>query len=50
MRLAKWESIKNIKINADKNKLESFRFKTETIFPDQYYNSEDIPGIKNIYK
>ena len=50
IRLAKWEDIKDIKINDDKNKLESFRFKTETVFPDQYYNSEDILGIKNIYK
>lgn len=50
IRLAKWECIKNIKINAAQNKLESFRFKTETVFPDQYYNSQDILEIKNKYK
>lgn len=45
IRLAKWEDIKNVKISEDKGKLESFKFKTEIIFPDQYYSSEDIDEI-----
>ena len=50
VRLAKWEEIKDIKIDSDKNKLESFKFKNKprrpTIFPDQYYSSEAISKIK----
>ena len=49
MRLAKWEDIKDVKININKNKLESFKheakLKAATIFPDQYYNSKDIGKI-----
>lgn len=46
IRLAKWADIKNVKFDLDKSKLESFKLKTETIFPDQCYNSEDINKIK----
>ena len=45
-RLAKWEDIKNIKIDSNKNKLESFKHKTVTIFTAQYYKSEEINEIK----
>lgn len=50
VRLSKWEEIKDIKIDSDKNKLESFKYKDKprrpTIFPDQYYSSEAISKIK----
>lgn len=49
-RLAKWKDIKDIKIDIDKNKLESFKFKSETIFPDQYYDSKDIDKINKYIK
>lgn len=45
MALAKWEEIKDIRIDANKNKLESFKLKTQTIFPGQYYSSKDIDEI-----
>jgi len=45
IKLAKWENIHDIKIDETKNKLESFRVKTNKIEPDQYYNPEDIPQI-----
>ena len=50
MQLAKWEDIKNVKIDANKNKLESFKLKTITIFPDQHYNSKDIEKINKYIK
>ncbi|MGO1469313.1 MAG: hypothetical protein ACTHW2_04765 [Tissierella sp.] len=54
MRLAKWEDIKDIKLNINKNKLESFKYKSKlkalTIFPDQYYNSKDIDKIDKYIK
>ena len=50
MRLAKWEEIKEIKINIAKNKLKSFKLKTKTIFPNQYYNPEDIDEINQYIK
>ncbi|MCC5911721.1 MAG: hypothetical protein JJT76_14950 [Clostridiaceae bacterium] len=46
IRLAKWEDIKDIKIDINKNKLQSFKLKTTTIYPNQYYNPEDINEIK----
>ena len=45
VRLARWENIKGFKLNEDKGKLENIKLKTRTIFPDQYYNSEDIDEI-----
>lgn len=54
MRLAKWEDIKDVKVNIKKNKIESFKYKpklkAETIFPDQYYNSKDIDKISKYIK
>lgn len=44
--LAKWEDIKDVKIDFNKNKLERFKLKSRTIYPDQYYSSEDIDRIK----
>ena len=42
VRLAKWEDIKDIKIDRNKNKLLSFKLKTLTMIVNQYYGSEDI--------
>lgn len=42
VRLAKWEDIDDFKLNENKGKLESIKLKTRTIFPDQYYHSENI--------
>ena len=50
LRLAKWEEIKEIKIDTDKNKLKSFKLKTKTIFLNQYYNPEDIDEINEYIK
>jgi hypothetical protein len=44
--LAKWEDIKDIKIDTNKNKLHSFKLKTTRIYPGQYYRQEDITEIK----
>lgn len=49
-RLARWEDIKDVKINMKKNKLESFKFKRKTIYPDQYYDSKDIREINKYIK
>lgn len=46
--LAKWEDIKDIDIDMNKNQLKSFT-NTEIrkrIYPDQYYSSEDMNEIK----
>ncbi|MPW25505.1 hypothetical protein GC105_06860 [Alkalibaculum sp. M08DMB] len=50
IRLAKWEDIKDIKIDINKNKLHSFRYKTTTIYPGQYYSHEDINEFKKSIK
>lgn len=46
IRLAKWEDIKDIKIDINKNMLKSFKINTLTIFANQYYSSEDIKKIE----
>ncbi|ABR48409.1 hypothetical protein Amet_2251 [Alkaliphilus metalliredigens QYMF] len=46
IRLAKWEDVKDIKIDTNKNKLQSFKLKTTTIYPGHYYSPEDINEIK----
>ncbi len=50
VRLAKWEDLEDINLNLNKNKLESFKLKTGTIFPDQYYHSKDIDKIAKYIK
>lgn len=45
VRLAKWEDIKDFKLNENKGKLESIKLKTRTIFPDQYYHLENVLEI-----
>lgn len=47
VRFAKWEDIKDIKFDVNKNKLLSFKLKTLTIFVNQYYRSEDIYRLNN---
>lgn len=49
-RLAKWEDIKDVKLDVKKGKLESFKFKRKTIFPDQYYDPKDIREINKYIK
>lgn len=48
IRLAKWEDIDDIKIDINKNKLESFKFKTTRVYQEQYYNQQDINEIKKL--
>ena len=50
IRLAKWEDIKDVKIDFNKNKMEKFKFKSNTIFPDQYYDSKYINKISKEIK
>lgn len=45
IRLAKWEDIKNVKIDINKSKLEKFTYKSDSIYPDQYYDSKYINKI-----
>lgn len=45
VRLAKWQEIKDIKFDKNKNKLVSFKLKTLTVFTNQHYSSEDIDKI-----
>lgn len=50
--LAKWEDIKDIEIDINKNQLKSFtntRIKVR-IYPDQYYSCEDINYISKYLK
>ena len=50
--LAKWEDIKDIEIDINKNQLKSFtntRIKAR-IYPDQYYSCEDINYISKYLK
>ncbi|MCR1900101.1 hypothetical protein NSA47_14120 [Irregularibacter muris] len=49
-RLAKWEDIEDIKIDTQKNKLQSFKLKTTTIYPGQFYSSQAIHEIKKLLK
>lgn len=49
-RLAKWQDVKDVKLDTNKNKLESFKVKTTTIFPNQYYSAEDIEEIDKYIK
>ncbi|WMM26213.1 hypothetical protein RBU61_05935 [Tissierella sp. MB52-C2] len=45
VRLGKWEDIKDVKFDINKDKLKSFKINTLTIFANQYYSSEDIDKI-----
>ncbi|WP_313233218.1 hypothetical protein [Tissierella praeacuta] len=46
LRLAKWEEIKDIEIDINNNKLQSFKLRTTRIYPNQYYSQRDITEIK----
>ena len=46
--LAKWDDIKDIKIDINNSKLESFRYKAAKIYLGQHYNRGDIIEIKKI--
>lgn len=50
VRLGRWEEIKDVKFEEEKNKLKSFKIKTLTIFPNQYYNSKDMDRIREYIK
>ena len=45
VRLAKWEDIKDIKLDENENKLKSFKLKTLTMIVNQYYRSGDIDRL-----
>lgn len=45
VRLAKWEDIKDIKLDENKDKLKSFKLKTLTVFVNQHYRPGDIDRL-----
>lgn len=48
LRLAKWEHIKNVKIDSDKNKLKSFTYKKRRTYPSQFYRPQEFEEIRHL--
>lgn len=48
LRLAKWEDIRDIKIDSDKNKLKSFTYKKRRAYPSQSYRPQEFEEIMRL--